>query len=214
MLESITIQLENCEDIYKSKNSKNNIKKYVRKLLENLSEEDYLDTLNNHETDFRKYFKENLQINFKIEKTNLTIFLKKLTNREINKIKLKNKLTNNENKNNFSANKKEALKKFELEKKSLKADTRVNPFMTQLYYKVKYEMPDTDIPTPIEILNNMEKYKILFTNYIKSANEKLDLERYILLKSDYTIYMSFMTEIIVNIPEDLETRYKTNNMKF
>ena len=31
MLESITIQLENCEDIYKSKNSKNNIKKYVRK---------------------------------------------------------------------------------------------------------------------------------------------------------------------------------------
>jgi len=214
MLESITIQLENCEDIYKSKNSKNNIKKYVRKLLENLSEEDYLDTLNNHETDFRKYFKENLQVNFKIKENNLTIFLKKLTNREINKIKLKNKLTNIENKNNYSADKKEALNKFNEEKKSLKADSRVNPFMIQLYYKVKYEMPDADIPTPIEILNNMEKYKILFANYINSANEKLDLERYILLKSDYTIYMSFMTEIIINIPEDLESRYKTNNMKF
>lgn len=214
MLESITIQLENCEDIYKSKNSKNNLKKYVRKLLENLDDEYYLDTLNNHNTDFRKYFKENLQVNFKIKENNLTIFLKKLTNREINKIKLKNKLTNIENKNNYSADKKEALNKFNEEKKSLKADSRVNPFMIQLYYKVKYEMPDADIPTPIEILNNMEKYKILFANYINSANEKLDLERYILLKSDYTIYMSFMTEIIVNIPEDLESRYKTNNMKF
>jgi len=214
MLESITIQLENCEDIYKSKNSKNNLKKYVRKLLENLDDEYYLDTLNNHNTDFRKYFKENLQVNFKIKENNLTIFLKKLTNREINKIKLKNKLTNIENKNNYSADKKEALNKFNEEKKSLKADSRVNPFMIQLYYKVKYEMPDADIPTPIEILNNMEKYKILFANYINSANEKLDLERYILLKSDYTIYMSFMTEIIINIPEDLESRYKTNNMKF
>ena len=214
MLESITIQLENCEDIYKSKNSKNNLKKYVRKLLENLDDEYYLDTLNNHNTDFRKYFKENLQVNFKIKENNLTIFLKKLTKKEINKIKLKNKLTNIENKNNYSADKKEALNKFNEEKKSLKADSRVNPFMIQLYYKVKYEMPDADIPTPIEILNNMEKYKILFANYINSANEKLDLERYILLKSDYTIYMSFMTEIIVNIPEDLESRYKTNNMKF
>ena len=214
MLESITIQLENCEDIYKSKNSKKNIKKYVRKLLENLDDEYYLDALNNHNTDFKKYFKENLQVNFKIEKNNLIIFLKKLTNREINKIKLKNKLTNIENKNNYLADKKEAFIKFNEEKKSLKADSRVNPFMIQLYYKVKYEMPDADIPTPIEILNNMEKYIVLLINYINSANEKLDIERYILLKSDYTIYMSFMTEIIINIPEDLESRYKTNNMKF
>ena len=214
MLETITIQLENCKDIYKSNNSKNNIKKYVKKLLENLEDVDYLDTLNNHTTDFNKYFKERLQINFKIEENNLIIFIKKLTNRENNQIKLKNKLTNMDNKNNFSANKKEALKIFNEEKKLLNSDYRVSPFMTHLYYKVKYEMPDADIPTPIIILNDIEKYKLLFNNYIKSANDKLDLERYILLKSDYTIYMSFMTEINIIIPDDLETRYKTNNMNF
>ena len=86
--------------------------------------------------------------------------------------------------------------------------------MIQLYYKVKYDMPDKDIPNPIKILDNLENYKKLFQNYLDVANKKKDIERYILLKNSYCIYMSYMTQIILNIPEDLETRYKTNNMKF
>ena len=86
--------------------------------------------------------------------------------------------------------------------------------MKDLYYKVKSEMPNNSIPNPSEILNNIEKYKKLFQTYIDNANKKNDLERYILLKNNYCIYMSFMTHIIVNIPSDLEKRYKTNNMKF
>ena len=139
---------------------------------------------------------------------------KKLTTREINKIKLNNKLKYIENKNNYNERKKEAIEKFNKEKKELNSDNRVEDIMKQLYYRVKYEMPDADIPTPINILDNMEKYKNLFKNYIDSANDKIDIERYLLLKNEYALYMSYMTQTIVKIPEDLETRYKTNNMKF
>ena len=75
-------------------------------------------------------------------------------------------------------------------------------------------MPNADIPTPIKVLDNLENYKSLFTNYLNCANQKIDLERYILLTNNYAIYMSYMTQIKIEIPEDLETRYKTNNMKF
>ena len=90
MLESIYIELDNCDNIYKSKNSKNNLKKYTRKLLENLDDDDYIDTLNNHKNDYRKFFIESLQLNFKINKNNLIIYIKKLSDRDINKMKLKN----------------------------------------------------------------------------------------------------------------------------
>ena len=214
MLESITIILENCNNIYKSTNGKENIKKYIKNLLIHIPTDDYLDVLNNHISDLNKYIKEQLQINFKIHDNNLIVYFKKLTTREINKIKLNNKLKDIENNNNYNERKKEAIEKFNKEKKQLNSDNRVEDIMKQLYYKVKYEMPDADIPTPIDILNNMGKYKNLFKNYIESANEKIDIERYLLLKNEYALYMSYMTQTIVNIPEDLETRYKTNNMKF
>lgn len=214
MLESITIILENCNNIFKSKKSKDNIKKYIKKILLNIPKDDYLDVLNNHISDLNKYINEQLQINFKIHDNNLIVYFKKLTTREINKIKLNNKLKYIENKNNYNERKKEAIEKFNKEKKELNSDNRVEDIMKQLYYRVKYEMPDADIPTPINILDNMEKYKNLFKNYIDSANDKIDIERYLLLKNEYALYMSYMTQTIVKIPEDLETRYKTNNMKF
>lgn len=214
MINSITIELENCSDVYKSKNSKKNIKKYIKKLLENLDCTDYLDTLNNHKTDIRKYFNQSLQISFKLSENNLTLFAKKLTDKDINKIKLNQKLKNIQNKKNYSAEKKEATKKFNEEKKKLNSDSRINPFIKKLYYKVKHDMPDADIPTPIKVLDDLDNYKKLFTNYIKCANEKIDIERYILLTNNYAIYMSFMTKIDIEIPDDLEARYKTNNMKF
>lgn len=214
MINSITIKLENCSDVYKSKHSKKNIKKYIKKLLENLDHEDYLDTLDNHKTDIRKYFNQSLQLNFKLLENDLTLYAKKLTDKDINKIKLNQKLKNIQNKKKYSAEKKEATKKFNEEKKKLNSDSRINPFIKKLYYKVKYDMPNADIPTPIKVLDNLENYKSLFTNYINCANEKIDLERYILLTNNYAIYMSYMTQIKIEIPDDLETRYKTNNMKF
>lgn len=214
MLESITIILENCNNIFKSKKSKENIKKYIKKLLLNIPKNDYLDVLNNHISDFNKFITQQLKINFKLHDNNLIVFFKKLTTREINKIKLNNRLQYIENKNNYNERKKEAIEKFNKEKKELNSDKRVEDIMKQLYYRVKYEMPDSQIPTPIDILNNREKYKNLFKNYIDSANEKIDIERYLLLKNEYALYMSYMTQTIVNIPEDLENRYKTNNMKF
>lgn len=214
MFNSIFIELENCDNVFKSKNSKNNLKKYIKKLLNNLSDDDYIKTLDNHVNDFRKYFNQSLQLNFKLKENNIYIFAKKLSDRDINKIKLKNKLKNLENKNNYLGNKKLAEKKFNEEKKQLKNDSRVTPLMKQLYYKAKYEMPDADIKNPLEILDNIEKYKILFNNYLKTANEKIDIERYILLNNEYCIYMSLMTNIKLEIPDDLESRYKTNNMNF
>ena len=218
MLESITIILENCNNIYKTPKGKENIKKYIKKILLNIPKEDYLDVLNNHISDIKKYIKVdlqiNIQINFKILENNLVVYLKKLTDREINKLKLNNKLKYIENKNNYNERKKEAIQNFNKEKKELNSDKRVEDIMKKLYYNVKYEMPDSNIPTPIEILNDINKYKNLFENYIKSANEKIDIERYLLLKNAYSYYMSYMTQIIVKVPEDLEHRYNTNNMKY
>ena len=110
MINSITIKLENCSDVYKSKHSKKNIKKYIKKLLENLDHEDYLDTLDNHKTDMRKYFNQSLQLNFKLLENDLTLYAKKLTDKDINKIKLNQKLKNIQNKKNYSAEKKKLQK--------------------------------------------------------------------------------------------------------
>ena len=106
MLNSIEIIFENCDNAYKSKNSKKNIKKYIKKLLEYLDEDKYLDTLNNHKNNISKYFNINLQINFKLKDNNLNIFARKLSERDINKIKLKNKLNSINNKQNYLEEKK------------------------------------------------------------------------------------------------------------
>lgn len=214
MVNCILIEFENCENAYKSKNSKKNLKKYIKKIIKNQENDKFLDILNNHLSDIRKYFNTPLQINFKIKEDTLIIFAKKLSDRDINKIKLKNKLKNINNKQKILEEKKEANNKFKEEKKKLHNDKRIEPNMIQLYYSVRYDMPDKDIPNPIQILDNIDEYKKLFQNYLDNSNKKIDLERYILLKNSYCNYMSYMTQIIVNIPNDLETRYKTNNMKF
>ena len=86
--------------------------------------------------------------------------------------------------------------------------------MIKLYYRVKYDLPDnSNIPTPIDILDNLETYKDSFNGYIKMAESKNELEKYVLLKNNYCNYMSYMTDIKVDIPEDLEERYRTNNLK-
>ena len=47
MLESITINFENCSNVYKSNNSKKNLKKYIKKILDKQDEAKYLDILYN-----------------------------------------------------------------------------------------------------------------------------------------------------------------------
>ena len=64
-------------------------------------------------------------------------------------------------------------KKFNEEKNKFKADSRVTSEMINLYYKVKFDMPENNIQSPIEILNNIEKYKLIFINYIKCTETKL-----------------------------------------
>ena len=92
MLESIIYKLENCDDIFKSKNSKNNLKKYIRNVLNNVEPTEYVEFLKKDLNKIKSYLKINLQINFNYKNNVLNIYFKKLTDKEINRLKLKNKL--------------------------------------------------------------------------------------------------------------------------
>ena len=206
------------KDFFKSKNSILNFKKYIRKTCNAYNEKkDIVDTINNHINDFYKYLNitNKYIIEFKVEEGYIINFYFKLvTPNDENKIKLKNKMLELKQKDNFKKEYKIEKKKYEKEKKKLKNDDRVDDMMIYLYNIIKSEMPNSEIPTPDEILNNLEKYTSDFENYITIAKSKKEMITYILLNNSYCSYMSFMTKIEVVLPEGLEERYNSNNLRF
>ena len=216
MIKNITINNTNA---FKSKNAKISFKKYIKNLCDIETEKKIIaETIQNHIDDMQKFFNDNFNVKFQIEKIvdgfDIKFTLTKLTPKDINKIKLRNKLKKIDNEKNYLYNKKIAKKKFDIENNELKSDDRVNELMIKLYYKVKYDFPESsNIPTPLEILNDLDKFKESFENYVSVAETKNELEKYVLLKNNYCNYMSFMTGINIIIPEDLEQRYLTNNLK-
>ena len=216
MIKNINI---NDSRLFKSKNAKLSFKKYIKNLV-NLEDDKKViaKTIENHIDDMQKYLEDACNIKFQINKNDedfdIDLTLSKFTEKDKNRIKLKNKLKRLDNDKNYLANKKEAKKIFDVEKNELKSDDRVSDIMIKLYYRTKYDLPDnSNIPTPINILDNLETYKDSFTGYIEMTESKNELEKYVLLKNNYCNYMSYMTDIKVNIPEDLEERYRTNNLK-
>ena len=205
MINNIYIIFENCDNIFKTKNNKNNMKKYIRKLLTNIDENKYIEVLDNHIIDYAKYFTVKFKINFKYKNKNITIFINKVTENDIlkNKLKSKYRQITNINDLNYKAN-----KEIKLDNKQFKKDDRINNLMINLYFKAKCKMPDSDIPKPNIILDNLDLYKKKFNNYLDIAEKKDDyILKYNLLKNDYCEYMSFITKIPVLISNDLQNKY-------
>ena len=215
MIQNIIIQQTNA---FKSKNAKQSFKKLV-KTLTNLETDKKLiaKTIENHISDFQKYFIDHYKIDFQILINELNFDINftitKYTEKDINKIKLKKKLNKLDYEKKYLSIKRDAKKNFESEKDELKSDERVDINMIKLYYKLKTDFPESKMPTPIDILNNLEKYKEQIKSYIEVAETKNELEKYVLLKNNYCNYMSYMTKIEINISKDLEERYNTNNLK-
>lgn len=205
MINNIYIIFENCDNIFKSKNSKNTIKKYTRKLLTNIDKDKYIDVLKNHIIDYNKFFNKRHRINFKYKNNSLTIFINIVTEKEINKNKLKNKYYNIQNYKNMN---KQIENEINQDMKIFNKDTRINNNMINLYYNVKKNMPENNIPKPNEILDNKQLYIDKFKNYITIAESKDDfILKYNLLKNEYCSYMSFMTDIPVYISKELKDQY-------
>ena len=218
---NIYFKFDNCDNIFKSKNAKNNIKKYIKKIIgENKERKIIVDILNvNIDNIKKKIIDKNLNINYNINIDNniinITIIYKKFSDKDLNKERLKKKLKNLNNKKNYLHNKKIETKKFNLEKDILKEDSRVTTDMITKYYNVKYDMPESSlIPTPINILNDLDKFKQEFNLYLKIIDQSKDeLRKYILYKNSYSSYLSHMTGIKIMIPYDLEHKYQNNNLK-
>lgn len=106
------------------------------------------------------------------------------------------------------------------EMKKLVKNKNVSTKMIDMYIKVSQKFPKSNIKNPMEILNDLDNTKIDFLDYMNNILQRKinPYDKQILLKNEYTEYMSLMTDIPVIIPKELEEElndpgakvYKTN----
>jgi|APSaa5957512622_1039677.scaffolds.fasta_scaffold60877_3 hypothetical protein len=92
------------------------------------------------------------------------------------------------------------------EMKKLTKSKNVSTKMIDMYIKVSQKFPKSNINSPIDILNDLDNAKIDFLDYMNKIIQQ-EIEPYdkqLLLKNEYTDYMSLMTGIPVIFPKQLE----------
>lgn len=95
------------------------------------------------------------------------------------------------------------IKKMKEEYSDILKDKRLTPIMLELYKNALFKYPNNNIPKPNEILDNPEKYKKEYGEYVleiinKSKENKLDISAIkSLFDNEYTEYLTH----ILNIPK-------------
>lgn len=108
------------------------------------------------------------------------------------------------------------VKKSKKEMKKLKKDSRITDEMLLLYDKLNNEFTLSKVPSPSEILNNVELAKKEFTEYLRTLISKckeLDISQQTFekdyLNSEYTRYLVMVAGMDI-VPESLRSRINFN----
>ena len=221
---TLNIFFENfIESDFNSKNSKNNIKKFIRNNinLENISDFNKIKLniiekyLQNNNVDI------NIDLNYKLENNNLKLFIdKKNKNKEELRKKLKQKINNKFN--NFENKKKmnminEKLNK--ISKTNTKKENKIDNDIISFYNKSKEIFPNT--PLPKNVLSNKKIYIDEIFKHLFYLYEKFnDTNKIIyLMDNDYINYLQkccnfdyklYLTKFIEKIENN--NKKKKNNM--
>lgn len=214
-LEEIKFDESDIQNIFKTKSARQNLKKAIRKIYdtslhmennnnfkEKLSNtkseliEKYLNTPQFYIPDFDFDMNSSGKLNIKFKYIENTI--------TINKAKLHNRIREIKENTNMTTKKHTILKNNKLELKHLKHDTRVDNNMINMYYQAKKTIKSGEILNPMQILDDMKtatnKYYKYLENAISQSNPKT---QYMLLKNNYTDYMSLMTNTPIKIPDEI-----------
>jgi hypothetical protein len=108
------------------------------------------------------------------------------------------------------------MKTVKSEMKKLKQDDRVTDEMLLLYDKLNNEYKQVKVPSPSEILNNIDLAKTKFKEYLKSLIDKckeynISQQKFEkdYLNSEYTRYMVMVAGLEI-VPESLRSRINFN----
>ncbi|AYV79513.1 MAG: hypothetical protein Faunusvirus19_3 [Faunusvirus sp.] len=93
-----------------------------------------------------------------------------------------------------------------------KKDPRVTVTMADFYEKARRYSPY--VPNPAEILDDLDNVKLEFYTYLMDTiNNKMDVySKEMLLKNEYTSYMTLMTDIPVVMPQSMLNELNKSNV--
>ena len=119
--------------------------------------------------------------------------------KELNKLKLQSLI----HEKRYKQQSESIVKK---EMKKLIKNKNVSTGMIESYITVSQKFPNSNIKNPMEILDDLNNAKMDFFDYLNNIiQQKIEpYDKQLLLKNDYTDYMSLMTDIPVIIPKEME----------
>ena len=197
----------NCNNLI-SKNAKDKFKRLLKlEVKDEKDEKDIINKLNSNSPEYiKKFFKEDngkeLSLKFFLELDNLYISLEKkekqISQKEINKQKLRDKLNECKSKRYQLRERKQYMKQEKHKKSNLQSnmavDSRINQKMIDCYKNAKNKFGDM-LPNPQQILDNKQEHIQKFIQYVsmmiqKSNNEE---EMYKMLDNEYSEYIGTVT---------------------